>query len=64
MASQLFRDIDPVDFVVGKGWEGIVTQACERLEGLHMVDLVVMQIKEKFGGLRIYPHWENDDRRD
>ena len=51
---RLFRGLDPFGFACGEGWKGIVTGLCERLEALGRPRLKIVQIKEKFGGLRIY----------
>lgn len=59
----LFCNIGRYNFDVGPGWQGIVTEVCEALDSLGMADLRVFQIKEKFGGLRIYPEWDGDDLR-
>ena len=60
----LFRSIHPSNFGVGEGWKGIVTGLCEDLDALGLTDLVVVQVKEKFGGLRFYVQGEGDDARE
>ena len=59
----LFHNIAPYNFDVGPGWQGIVTEVCEALDSLGMADLTVFQIKQKFGGLRVYTEWDGDDLR-
>lgn len=57
----LFRDIDRFNFAVGEGWKEIVTSLCEKLDALRLPDLKVVQVKEKFGGLRFYVHDGNEE---
>jgi len=54
----LFRKSDQIDFAVGEGWKGILTDLCDALEGIDGADLRVIQVKEKFGGLRFYIQWD------
>lgn len=51
---RLFKGIDEFNFAVGEGWKGIITGLCERLDALGPRRVVITQIKEKFGGLRVY----------
>ena len=51
---RLFKGIDELNFAVGEGWKGIITELCERLDALGSHRVVITQIKEKFGGLRVY----------
>ena len=51
---QLFQGILPYHIACGEGWSGLLTQLCGRLDALALPDLKVVQIKEKFGGLRFY----------
>jgi hypothetical protein len=51
---RLFRGLDPFNFECGEGWQGIVAGLCERLEALARPQLKIVQIKEKFGDLRVY----------
>lgn len=48
--------IDAADWTpcVCKGWQPIVLQALTKLNALNNPDLYIVQVKEKFGGLRIY----------
>ena len=50
----LFRGLDPLNFECGPGWEGLVVNLIEQLDGLGLPDLRVSQIKQKFGNLRVY----------
>jgi ribosome-binding protein aMBF1 (putative translation factor) len=54
----LFREGSLFEFAVGEGWMGILTDLCAALEGLCRTDLMVVQVKEKFGGLRFYIQWD------
>jgi hypothetical protein len=58
---RLFKGIDKLNFAVGDGWKGIITGLCERLDALGPRRLVITQIKEKFGGLRVYTNRSNDE---
>lgn len=57
----LFRDIAQFNFAVDEGWKEIITSLCEKLDALRLPDLKVVQVKEKFGGLRFYVHDGNDE---
>lgn len=52
----LMRQIDQFspNITVGEGWKGIVTRLLADLEEMHLPYLQIRQIKEKFGGLRVY----------
>ena len=50
----LFRGIEPWDFAVGEGWRTIIDDLCRDLEAMNIHDLRVVQIKEKFGCLRVH----------
>lgn len=43
-------------FECGDGWFKIVKELSEKIDALNAPDLVVHQVKEKFGGLRFYFH--------
>jgi hypothetical protein len=51
---RLFKGIDEFNFAVGEGWKGIINGLCERLDAQISHRVVITQIKEKFGGLRVY----------
>jgi len=38
----------------GEGWHPLIRQACEKIAALDPPDFRFLQIKEKFGGLRLY----------
>lgn len=46
------------DFSPPAGWRGIVERLCEKLA--ERPNLRVSQVKEKFGGLRVYLHAAHD----
>ncbi len=54
-------------FCCGDGWYDIIYQLCQQLEpmvaalGVGASDFQVVQVKEKFGGLRIYADGSNDE---
>jgi len=48
-----------ISFGFEKGWEEIVDKACEQLWFLE--DVIVVQVKEKFGGLRIYTNFYTEE---
>lgn len=57
----------PWGFEVGDGWSGIIVALCARIDTL-MKDapaarMAVVQVKEKFGGLRFYYHLEGADEK-
>lgn len=45
------------DFSPPRGWRGIVEALCDELA---KTGCKVVQVKEKFGGLRVYAHGEGD----
>jgi len=47
----MFKDIYPYNFGVGDGWRDLIEQLCFDLSKLN---IKVVQVKEKFGGLRFY----------
>lgn len=47
----LFRDDYFISFGCGDGWKGIVEEVCKKIVGR---GAKIIQLKEKFGGLRIY----------
>ena len=57
----------PRGFTHGDGWFDLVWRLCERLEPVVAAEEAesgrpfhVLQVKEKFGGLRFYPNYNND----
>lgn len=50
----LFKDIHPCNFGCGEGWKTIINDLCTQIKALGLPNLRVVQIKEKFGGLRFY----------
>lgn len=50
----LFRDIESCDFAVELGWKAIIEDLCLDLDAMCIPSLRVVQVKEKFGGLRFY----------
>ena len=48
-------------FECGPGWYPLIKDALTKLEALGITDLAVLQVKEKFGGLRIYLSFDNDE---
>ena len=48
-------------FECGPGWHPLVKDALTRIEALGNANLDVLQVKEKFGGLRIYLSLDNDE---
>lgn len=49
------------DYGLPSGWVSRVEQALDELCDLGLKGLRVVQVKEKFGGLRIYANGVNDD---
>lgn len=41
-------------FECGDGWFELIKKLCEKLKALDLKDFKVLQVKEKFGGLRFY----------
>jgi hypothetical protein len=57
----------PFGFAHGDGWFDLVWRLCERLEPVVAAreaetahPFQVLQVKEKFGGLRFYPNYNNN----
>lgn len=48
-------------FECGPGWHPLIKEALTKLEALNSADQAVLQVKEKFGGLRIYLSVHNDE---
>lgn len=49
---------------VGDGWQGIVCTLMADLEAMGLPDLRILQVKEKFGRLRVYLAQGNDAATD
>jgi hypothetical protein len=58
---ELFRDISVWGIFCEAGWDGLITRLGERLITLEVLDLRVVQVKEKFGTLRCYVVGGNDE---
>lgn len=58
---ELFQDISPWGFGCESGWEILLTQLCGRLDALALLELRVVQVKEKYGTLRFYVHGSTDE---
>lgn len=51
-------------FEVGEGWRPLLQELFEKMDKLQKeqnLDIRVVQVKEKFGGLRVYINGANDD---
>ena len=48
-------------FECGPGWHPLIKDALTRIEALGIANLAILQVKEKFGGLRIYLSLDNDE---
>jgi len=48
-------------FECGPGWHPLIKDALTRIEALGNAKLTVLQVKEKFGGLRIYLSLHSDE---
>jgi hypothetical protein len=48
-------------FECGPGWHPLITGALTEIEALGIANLEVLQVKEKFGGLRIYLSVHNEE---
>jgi hypothetical protein len=49
-------------FECGDGWFELIYNLCERIEQIgYPIDFEVVQVKEKFGGLRFYVHNGTDE---
>lgn len=47
-------------FEISSGWLEIIDSLCEKIQSLNACnDFTIVQIKEKFGGLRVYCHYSN-----
>jgi hypothetical protein len=44
-----------------EGWDNIIETACTKIEALNIEGLLCVQIKEKFGGLRLYCNFETPE---
>ncbi len=62
-SPRLFRDMPkgPYGFDCGEGWKGILTRLLEKLEALSLPRLKIVQIKQKFGELRVYVEGGDED---
>jgi hypothetical protein len=58
----MFPDPDRPNVTFPLGWESLVTEALTKLAGNRNgeKDLQILQIKDKFGGLRIYTNFTNE----
>jgi len=67
MSGDLRHTLMPFGFEHGDGWFDILVDLCEELEPLveaatySISPFEVMQVKEKFGGLRFYTSWGNKE---
>lgn len=50
------RTLMPFGFECGDGWFDIIWRLCENIDSLAGPEFEVMQVKEKFGGLRFYTY--------
>jgi hypothetical protein len=48
-------------FECGNGWYDILDRAFTKLVELKLEDFYIEQVKEKYGGLRIYTNYTNDE---
>lgn len=55
---EMFAKIHPYNFGVGDGWRELVEQLCYDLKDF---PIEVVQVKEKFGGLRFYIDTKSDE---
>ena len=67
LESEPHPTLMPYSFAHGDGWFDLVWTLCERLETVVAVaetetgrSVHVLQVKEKFGGLRFYTNYSND----
>ena len=67
LAGDIRETLMPFGFTHGDGWFDLVWRLCERLEPIVAAEEAesgrpfhVLQVKEKFGGLRFYPNYNND----
>lgn len=54
LASKYPQWLEPYDLGIGDGWIGLVEQICVEISKYPCPDIKFAQIKEKFGGLRVY----------
>lgn len=58
---------DPFEHLVGQGWWPLLHNLCQKIQNLidqnpaAYQDLMVTQIKEKYGTLRFYLNWETEE---
>jgi hypothetical protein len=57
-----FWGIEKWGMECGNGWNKIIKSIFQKIDSMH-TDVIVVQIKEKFGGLRFYIHNGNDEIR-
>jgi hypothetical protein len=50
----MFQGIDLYNFGCDDGWRSILEELCANLAAMELPALRILQIKEKFGGLRVY----------
>jgi hypothetical protein len=62
----MFPDPNRPNVTFPLGWESLVTEALTKLAGNRNYDkdLQILQIKDKFGGLRIYTNFTNERIRE
>lgn len=48
---------------VGAGWVPLLTEMCEKLNALGDWDHSILQIKEKFGALRVYGNFTSEQQK-
>jgi hypothetical protein len=64
----IFRDWGEIPWACqircNQGWQEILEQLCAALEALGLPELKINQIKEKFGGLRVYVNSQDPEVRD
>ncbi|MEK7197881.1 MAG: hypothetical protein AAB648_00250 [Patescibacteria group bacterium] len=51
-------------FECGDGWFELINELCKKLKALDLKDFRVLQVKEKFGGLRFYVNGVELDKAD
>lgn len=52
--TPLTQSLMAFGFECGNGWFELIKELCEKLEALDLKDFRVLQVKEKYGGLRFY----------
>jgi hypothetical protein len=67
MKGDIRETLMPFGFACGDGWFHLIWRLCEQLEPVVAAEeaetglpFQVLQVKEKFGGLRFYPNYTND----